>query len=168
MLILTAPNALFIQAPEGAPIFKILHPVMRWACFILMFVSLFSCVSQRKATGSNTTEDYITTASGLKYKIVQRGSGETAKAGQDVLIFETTSYLDGTVLYSNENTANPVRVLIGGNQATDAVDEGLRGMQVGEIRHLLAPPHLVKRKSYPPNVSPDSALAIKIILHKIL
>lgn len=92
----------------------------------------------------------------------------SAKAGQEVLLFETTSYLDGTVLYSNENSKSPVKVLIGGNQATTAVDEGLRGMQVGEIRKLIAPPNLVKRKSYPPNVSPDSALTIKIILHKIL
>ena len=84
------------------------------------------------------------------------------------MIRETTSYLNGTVLYSNENSGTPVKVLIGGNQATNAVDEGLRGMQEGEIRQLIAPPNLVRRKSYPSNVSPDSSLTIKIILHKIL
>jgi hypothetical protein len=41
-------------------------------------------------------------------------------------------------------------------------------MQVGEVREIIAPPHLVKRKSYPPNVSPDSTLVIKLILHEIL
>jgi hypothetical protein len=44
----------------------------------------------------------------------------------------------------------------------------LRGMQVGEIRQLIATANLVKRISYPQNVSPDSALVIKIILDKIL
>lgn len=133
---------------------------------LIPFITI-SCVNQQKTTQS-AADGYVTTASGLKYRILQKGSGATAKEGQEVLIFETTSYLDGTVLYSNENSTTPVKVLIGGHQATDGVDEGLRGMQVGEVRQLIAPPELVKRKFYPPNVSPDSTLAIKIILHKIL
>jgi FKBP-type peptidyl-prolyl cis-trans isomerase len=117
---------------------------------------------------ATTGVEYVTTPSGLKYTIFKKGSGAPAKEGQEVLIFETTTYLDGTILYSNENSTRPVKVLIGGHQATDGVDEGLRGMLVGEVRKLIAPPNLVKRKSYPPNVSPDSTLIIKIILHKIL
>ncbi|MDX1939931.1 MAG: FKBP-type peptidyl-prolyl cis-trans isomerase [Saprospiraceae bacterium] len=110
----------------------------------------------------------IQTSSGLKYQILKKGSGPRTQAGQAVLIYETTTYLDGTILYSNENTNNPVKVLIGGNQATAAVDEGLRGMRAGEVRKLIAPPYLVKRKEYPDNVSPDSTLVIKVILHEIL
>jgi len=135
-------------------------------CFSSYFI--LSCGSQKKLTKLLTDKDYITTETGLKYKILQKGNGQKAKAGQEVLIRETTSYLNGTVLYSNENSRSPVKVLIGGNQATNAVDEGLRGMQEGEIRQLIATPNLVKRTSYPPNVSPDSTLTIKIILDKIL
>ncbi len=134
---------------------------------VLMLVSI-GCVSQNKVGKLKVDDGYITTASGLRYKIVKQGDGDTAKQGQEVLIFETTSYLNGTVLYSNEHTTTPVKVLLGGNQATAAVDEGITGMRVGEIRRLIAPRYLVKRKTYPQNVSPDSALAIKIILHKIL
>jgi FKBP-type peptidyl-prolyl cis-trans isomerase len=134
----------------------------------IFIVCLVTGVSCRQATPSTTEEGYITTASGLAYKILQPGSGTPAKAGDEVLIFEATTYRDGTVLYSNENTDTPVQVLIGGNQATEGVDEGLRGMQPGEIRELIAPPYLVKRTSHPPNVHPDSTLVIKIILHKIL
>jgi FKBP-type peptidyl-prolyl cis-trans isomerase len=131
----------------------------------IILVALISCGKQEK---SASADGYVTSSSGLKYKILQKGTGEPAKAGNEVLIFETTSYRDGTVLYSNENTDSPVKVLIGGNQVTEGVDEGLRGMQVGEVRQLIAPHYLVKRTGYPPNVSPDSALVIKIILHKIL
>jgi FKBP-type peptidyl-prolyl cis-trans isomerase len=136
---------------------------------IILFSSHFilSCCNQHSLQKSKTTDGYTTTASGLKYKILQPGTGPAAEPGKEVLIFETTTYLNGVVLYTNENSKTPVKVLIGGNQATTAVDEGLRGMQVGEVRQLIATPYLVKRKSYPPNVSPDSALAIKIILHKI-
>ncbi len=109
----------------------------------------------------------VSEKSGLKYRILENGKGMKAKVGDTVFIYETTSYRNGTVLYSNYNSTSPVKVLIGGNQATTAVDEGLRGMRVGEIRELFAPPYLVKRKSYPPNVSSDSSLVIKIKLDKI-
>jgi len=109
----------------------------------------------------------VSTKSGLKYRILEKGSGIKAKVGDEVFIYETTSYRNGTVLYSNYNSTSPVKVLIGGNQATAAVDEGLRGMRVGEIRELIAPHFLVKRKGYPPNVSPDSTLVIKMKLDRI-
>jgi FKBP-type peptidyl-prolyl cis-trans isomerase len=137
---------------------------MKWT-HLFFVIGLFGC---KKPGIEGSASEYITSSSGLKYKIIQSGTGESAKAGNEVLLFETTTYRDGTVLYSNENTDRPVKVLIGGNQATEGVDEGLRGMQVGEIREIIAPPYLVKRKSYPPNVSPDSTLVIKLILHKIL
>jgi FKBP-type peptidyl-prolyl cis-trans isomerase len=136
--------------------------------FWLTFFILTSCSNNKVHTKQNFGSNYITTPSGLKYQIIKKGKGPYAKEGQEVLLFETTTYLNGTVLYTNENSTTPVKVLIGGHQATDGVDEGLRGMQVGEVRQLIAPSYLVKRKSYPPNVSPDSTLAIKIILHKIL
>lgn len=110
----------------------------------------------------------VRTSSGLQYTILKKGKGITAKTGDEVLIYETTSYRNGTVLYSNYNSTSPVKILIGGNQATEAVDEGLRNMQEGEVRELIAPPFLVKRKDYPSNVSPDSTLVIKIKLDKIL
>lgn len=131
---------------------------------LLVLAAALSCAQPKK---SEPAEEYITTASGLKYKILVAGTGEPAKAGDEILLRETTSYRDGTVLYTNED-GSPVKVLIGGNQATEAVDEGLRGMQVGETRVIIAPPHLVKRTGYPPNVSPDSTLVIRMILHDIL
>lgn len=106
--------------------------------------------------------------SGLQYRILEKGVGIKVQEGDEVFIYETTSYRNGTILYSNYGTTTPVKVLVGGNQATQAVDEGLRGMQTGEIRELTAPPQLVKRKSYPENVSPDSTLVIKIKLDKIV
>ncbi|WAC15351.1 FKBP-type peptidyl-prolyl cis-trans isomerase [Dyadobacter pollutisoli] len=109
-----------------------------------------------------------TTPSGLQYTILKKGSGPKAETGKEILLFETTSYRNGTVLYSNENSTSPVKVLIGGNQATQAVDEALVGMRAGEIKKIIAPPYLVKRKDYPENVHPDSTLVIKMILHKIL
>lgn len=110
----------------------------------------------------------VQTESGLSYEILRQGKGQRAKANDEILLYETTRYRDGTILYSNENSGQPIKILIGGNQATQAVDEGLRGMRTGEIRRITAPPYLVRRKSYPPNVSPDSTLVITLVLHQIL
>lgn len=142
--------------------------MMNYFFLFLSSCCLLACSSQQKQTKSTTSAGYISTPSGLRYKILQQGSGQTALAGKEVLIRETTSYLSGTVLYTNEQKGSPVKVLIGGNQATLAVDEGLRGMKEGEIRLLIAKPELVRRRVYPDNVSPDSALSIKIILEKVL
>ena len=130
-------------------------PIVKLSAFALL---LLSC----------STAKMKQLPSGLQYTILKKGNGPKAKTGQEILLFETTSYRTGQVLYSNENTSTPVKVLIGGNQATKAVDEALLGMQEGEVKQIIAPPHLVKRKEYPSNVHPDSALVIKLILHKIL
>jgi FKBP-type peptidyl-prolyl cis-trans isomerase len=124
---------------------------------ILITFFLISCSS-----------NIVETKSGLKYKILEKGTGLKAQAGDEVFIFETTSYRNGTILYSNYNSTNPIKILLGGNQATVAVDEGIRGMRVNEVRELIAPHNLVKRKTYPENVSPDSTLVIKIKISKVV
>lgn len=130
---------------------------MKYTIFTLSLLILSSCHPK-----------LIQTKSGLQYRILEKGQGEKANVGDEILLYETTRYRNGTILYSNYDSNSPVKVLIGGNQATEAVDEGLRGMRVGEVREIIAPPHLVKRKSYPPNVSPDSTLVIKMKLGRII
>lgn len=137
--------------------------------FFLLFgtVVIFGCTSNKKLSYSNK-DGFTISESGLQYKILKTGTGEYSDEGDEVLIYETTSYKNGTVIYSNEGTGNPIKVKIGANQATKGMDEGIRNMQEGEARMLILPPHLSRRKSYPPNLSADSTLMIKVILDKIL
>lgn len=88
------------------------------AAFALLVAVTISCKNVKLKT----------TKSGLQYIILQKGSGSKAKTGQEILLRETTSYRDGTVLYSNEKTNNPVKVKIGTYQATKAMDEGMLAM----------------------------------------
>ena len=137
---------------------------------ILFFVVLvcLSCTNDDKSKIANSGKELITLASGLQYRVLQEGLGREAKAGDTVLIFETVRYSDSTLIFSNENSDRAIRVLIGGGQATEGEDEGLRGMKEGEIREMIIPPALSRRKSYPPNLSPDSTIIVKVILEKIL
>lgn len=137
------------------------------AALVVFFLFVVSfCAAQ--STSKSKSRDTVVSKTGLKYLILKKGEGPATKAGHEVLIFETASYASGKVLFSNENTDRPVKVLIGGNQATTGEDEGLRGMQVGEVRKMFIPNYLCRRSSYPPNISPDSPIVVKVILHKIL
>ncbi len=129
---------------------------------------LMACAGKDKLKQSTSDNPYVSLPSGLQYQVIAEGEGTPAGEGDTVLIFESASYRDGTLLFTNENSGQPAKVLIGGHQATDGEDEGLRGMKVGEIRKMIIPPAVSRRSEYPYNLSPDSTLVVKVILFKIL
>ena len=113
------------------------------------------------------TAPVIQTESGLSYSVIEPGSGPGAAEGDTVWIFEITAYRSGHVIYSNMDSNSPIRVVIGAGQATAGMDEGLRGMQAGELRKLILTPDLARRDAYPDNLSPDSSLVITVRLQSI-
>ncbi len=127
---------------------------------IILFV-LAHCTSTRQLPKEITTE------TGLKYTVLKTGKGKSARAGNEVAIYESMGYLNGQIYFSIERPKQPVKFTLGGNQAIDGIDEGVTGMKVGEIRKLIIPPALSKRSEYPPNLSPDSTLLYKIELVEI-
>lgn len=110
----------------------------------------------------------VTTKSGLQYVVVTEGRGQGAKPGSPVRIHETTTLKDGTVIYSTRPKGNPLKFVLGGNQVIAGVDEGVRGMRVGERRKLIVPPSLSKRSTYPANTPPNATLYYDIELIEIL
>ena len=110
----------------------------------------------------------VSTPTGVTYEILRPGVGEGAAIGQEVVVQEQMGYLDGTILYSSTASAAPVRFLLGGNQVIDGVDLGVQGMKKGEIRKIIVPPVLSKRKVYPSFLSPDSTLWYLIELIEII
>lgn len=131
--------------------------------FVLIFLGLMT-----SCTGSHGTTELITTSSGLKYGILREGNGEAARVGHEVLIHETMSYMNDSLLFSSYALPHPVKVLIGGHQAIDGIDEGLRGMKVGEIRKLVVPPALSRRSGNQTFPHPDSTLLYRVELVDIL
>ncbi len=148
---------------------KIRNLITRFTFTCVTILVITGCKNQLQPKNSSETKiEYIKSVSGLKYRILQKGLGVIAESGDEVLIFETTSYRDGTELYSNENSTSPIKVKLGADMVTKGVEEGLHGMRSGEIRELIVPHYLAKRKFYPDNVSPDSTLVIKLIVEKVI
>ncbi|XP_062302228.1 peptidyl-prolyl cis-trans isomerase FKBP10 [Osmerus eperlanus] len=52
------------------------------------------------------------------------------------------SLMDGTLLYSSDHFDSPPVTTLGANKVIEGLDEGLRGMCVGEKRQVVVPPHL--------------------------
>lgn len=128
-----------------------------------LIVLLVSCTSR-----FYKRNEEVTTPTGLRYSILKNGKGAKVKEGQEVLIYETVSYLSGTNLYSTRDMGTPIKVKVGGQQVIKGVDEGLIGMKAGELRKLIVPALLSKRTEYPPFLSPDSTLVYKIELVEIV
>lgn len=128
---------------------------------IVLFI-LTSCSSSRQTTKE------ITTKTGLKYTIIKTGKGKTAKAGQEVTIYESMGYLSGKLFYAIEKPAPPIKFTLGTNQVIAGVDEAVTGMKAGEVRRLIVPPSLSKRTEYPDYLSPDSMLLYKVELVEII
>lgn len=111
---------------------------------------------------------FVQSDTGLKYKIIKKGRGETASHGKEVLIHEKMSYQNDSLLFSSYNLPGPVKFLVGGHQVIDGIDEGVRGMKKGEIRKLIVPPSLSKRRGSQTFPHPDSTLVYEIELIDIL
>lgn len=136
---------------------------------LFLVVKLFENCSSPVSPGQATTQnDYTQTPSGLKYKILREGSGEPVKAGQEILLHEIMSYSNDSLLFDSRKLPNPIKVLVGANQAIKGIDEGLPGMKKGEIKKLIVPPALSKRTGVHTFPHPDSTLIYEIELIDIL
>ncbi len=84
----------------------------------------------------------VTTPSGLKYEILQAGSGAGASAGQTVSVHYTGWLENGTKFDSSLDRGSPFEFPLGGGQVIKGWDEGVAGMKAGEKRKLTIPSNL--------------------------
>lgn len=91
-----------------------------------------------------TGKDTLTTASGLKYIIVSKGSpnAEKAVAGSNVNVHYTGYLPDGKVFDSSVERADPLKFKLGTGRVIKGWDEGIALMQVGDKFRLIIPPSL--------------------------
>ncbi|HVZ80449.1 MAG TPA: FKBP-type peptidyl-prolyl cis-trans isomerase [bacterium] len=81
----------------------------------------------------------ITTASGLRYLVLQEGTGEGVPAGKKVTVHYTGWLTNGTKFDSSLDRGRPFEFTLGVGQVIKGWDEGVQGMKVGEKRKLLIP-----------------------------
>jgi len=84
----------------------------------------------------------VTTPSGLKYVVVEEGSGDTPKKGAMVTVHYTGKLLNGTKFDSSYDRKQPIDFPVGAGQVIKGWDEALLSMKKGEKRVLIIPPNL--------------------------
>ena len=87
-----------------------------------------------------------TTPSGLQYEDTVTGSGDEAKAGQQVTVHYTGWLYEngekGAKFDSSKDRRDPFQFDLGRGHVIKGWDEGVQGMKVGGTRVLVIPPQL--------------------------
>lgn len=82
------------------------------------------------------------TESGLRYQIIQSGSGQKAEQGKQISVHYKGQLADGTVFDSSYQRKQPIDFTVGIGQVIKGWDEGLQLLQVGDKARLVIPSHL--------------------------
>lgn len=79
------------------------------------------------------------TSSGLRYQVVQKGSGAKAEKGQTVSVHYKGQLTDGTVFDSSYKRNQPIDFPLGVGQVIPGWDEGISLLNVGDKARLVIP-----------------------------
>lgn len=100
------------------------------------------------------------TASGLRYKIIQKGNGVKAKAGNQVKVHYEGSLTSGAVFDSSYKRNQPIAFQIGVGQVISGWDEGIQLLSVGDKARLVIPSDLAYGSAGAGGVIPPDATLI--------
>ncbi len=121
--------------------------------------------SAAPAGASNTaTNEWHTTASGLKYQVLKRGTGTVSpKASDTVKVHYHGTLLNGTVFDSSVQRGEPISFPLSG--VIRGWTEGLQLMKVGDKFKFEIPPDLAYGAQSPsPQIPPNSTLVFEVEL----
>ncbi|MFN8273341.1 MAG: peptidylprolyl isomerase [Flavobacteriaceae bacterium] len=91
---------------------------------------------EKLAAGFDKTE------SGLRYKMIQRGSGKKAEKGRTVSVHYSGSLENGRVFDSSYARKKPIEFPLGMGHVIEGWDEGIALLQVGDKARFVIPSHL--------------------------
>lgn len=104
----------------------------------------------------------VTTASGLQYKILTPGSGESPKPTDEVTVNYKGSLLDGTEFDSSYKRGEPAKFPL--NHVIPGWSEGVGLMKPGAKYELFVPPQLAYDLRARPGIPPGSMLIFDVEL----
>jgi FKBP-type peptidyl-prolyl cis-trans isomerase FklB len=103
-------------------------------------------------------EGVITTASGLQYKVMKSGTGESPKATDKVKVHYHGTLIDGTVFDSSVQRGEPIVFPVGA--VIPGWVEALQLMKVGDTWQLFIPAKLAYGDQSPSPVIPANSVLI--------
>lgn len=103
-------------------------------------------IAEQKAKAETAMEElaagFEKTESGLRYKMIQTGSGVKAEKGKTVSVHYEGSLPDGQVFDSSFKRNKPIDFQLGVGQVISGWDEGIALLKVGDKARFVIPSHL--------------------------
>jgi FKBP-type peptidyl-prolyl cis-trans isomerase len=105
------------------------------------------------------------TDSGVYYRVDEEGEGGRAERDRTVEVHYTGRLADGTTFDSSRDADQPFAVRLGVGQVIPGFEDGIIGMEVGERRTVVIPPHLAYGpEGAAPVIPPNAVLIFEIQL----
>ena len=133
------------------------------------FWTLVMAILVSSAAVFGITGDTITTNSGLKYIITEKGDGIRATVGDKVSAHYTGKFTNGEVFDSSVDRGTPFEFTLGKGQVIRGWDEGFALMNVGDKAILIIPYHLAYGEAgKPPQIPARSILIFDVELLDVM
>ncbi len=97
---------------------------------------------QAEAALEKLAAGFEKTPSGLRYKIIQKGTGKQAEKGKTVSVHYSGSLENGMVFDSSYKRKQPIDFTLGMGQVIEGWDEGIQLLQVGDKARFVIPSYL--------------------------
>lgn len=133
---------------------------------LYILVVILAVVSSVCAQGYSEENDFVTTKSGLKYKITKQGKGECPKAGDRVWV-HFIGKLTNDSIFDNTLETGSRNFYLGQGQLIKAWEEGLKLIKPGGAIVLIVPPKLGYGAKEYNGVKPNSILIYEISLIQV-
>ncbi len=96
----------------------------------------------RRAEMDQLAKGFDETASGLRYKIIQKGTGKHAKSGDTVSVHYKGQLANGSVFDSSYKRNEPIEFMLGQGKVIRGWDEGVALLCVGDKARFVIPSDL--------------------------
>ena len=116
--------------------------------------------AKQKALLDTVAAGYDETDSGLRYQIIQKGTGKQATKGAGVSVHYKGQLLDGTVFDSSYKRKEPIDFNVGLGQVISGWDEGIQLLKVGDKARFVIPSDLAYGDAGAGGVIPPGATLI--------
>lgn len=136
-------------------------------CFLLPFISISILIGQEN-TSEEKESDFVTTNSGLQYKIIKKTDENKPVAGERVEVHYEGKLSDGSVFDSSISRGEPITFTLGKGRVIKGWDEGIALLHVGEKAIFIIPAELGYGSKAVGPIPANSTLTFEVELLDIL
>jgi peptidylprolyl isomerase len=133
-----------------------------------------SATGESPESGATSTKPVVKPPQGpppkqLEIKDLVEGSGEEAKAGDEVTVdYVGVLYKSGKEFDSSWSRNETFPLALGAGEVIPGWEQGIEGMKAGGRRELIIPPKLAyQARGYPPAIPPNETLIFVVDLREV-